>query len=506
MGGGIAHQHGRCHALVGQALFCGQLAVGHEPFGRQRAHQQVAHQAHHQHAGQDQHGLVVDLGAGQAQSQLVLAHVVHHHRAQHAGRGPGGEQPAVDGAHHLGAKQIRQVGRHGGKAAAVHADDHAQGRHKQHDAASRRAAGHAQVQGTAQHEKHRIGQPPPQPVRQAGPDKAAGDIEQRQQRGKARRHRGHGRQLGFVQLAKSRLHPNQRAAKHLLQHGRGHADHANAGADVHAQHHPQQPELRNAPDPAHMHMALGDHAVVRLCHRRRPAGRLPTGLRHPVAEGPGQHEQQVDQRHHHKGRRHADIGRRRKIGHQVRRQRRADHGATAKAHDRHASGHTASVGEPLDQRRYRRDVAQPQPDAANHARAQHHQPELVQVHPQRRHQHAAAPAQRRHHPRLARPSPLQPAAPQRRTRAQQHKKQGVHPAQGGNLPITARGEQLPPKPDLGAAGNSRLDAERARQGQPKHRKTIGHANAQVNRQRSRRHQPAVETGAGDGVFFVEEAK
>ena len=50
------------------------------------------------------------------------------------GRRPRGEQPAVDGADELGAEQIRQVRRHGRKAAAVHAQDDAERRHKQDDA------------------------------------------------------------------------------------------------------------------------------------------------------------------------------------------------------------------------------------------------------------------------------------------------------------------------------------------------------------------------------------
>jgi hypothetical protein len=45
---------------------------------------------------------------------------------------------------------------------------------------------------------------------------------------------------------------------------------------------------------------------------------------------------------------------------------------------------------------------------------------------------------------------------------------------------------------VGRAGHRFLDADRFRQRQPEHREAIGHADAQVNRQRGRRHQPAVE--------------
>ena len=65
-------------------------------------------------------------------------------------------------------------------------------------------------------------------------------------------------------------------------------------------------------------------------------------------------------------------------------QRGADHRAAAEAHDRHAGGHAAPVGEPLDQRRDRRDVAQAQADAADHARAEPQQPDLVEMNAERR--------------------------------------------------------------------------------------------------------------------------
>ena len=68
--------------------------------------------------------------------------------------------------------------------------------------------------------------------------------------------------------------------------------------------------------------------------------------------------------------------------HQADGQRRADHRAAAEAHDGHAGGHAGAVGEPFDQRRNRRDVAEAQADAADHAVAEINEPELVDVNAQ----------------------------------------------------------------------------------------------------------------------------
>lgn len=55
-------------------------------------------------------GWVVDLLARDAEAELVVAQVVHDHRAQDARRGPGGEQAAMDGSHHLGADRYSGAG------------------------------------------------------------------------------------------------------------------------------------------------------------------------------------------------------------------------------------------------------------------------------------------------------------------------------------------------------------------------------------------------------------
>ena len=259
----------------------------------------------------------------------------------------------MDGAHHLRAEDVGQIGRHGGKAAAVHAQDHAKGRYKQHGAASRCAAGHAEVHGGTQHKEHHIGDLAAELVGQAGPEKAPTNVEQAQERRKAGSDGGYCSELRLVELTKLLGHANQRAAKHLLQHGRRHADHANAGTHVHAQHHPDQPELGDAPDLFHMHVLLRDHGIAGLASRSDPTRWHPAGFGHAVAKGTGHHEDEVDQGHDHKGLHHTHAGGAGKVLHQVGRQGRADHGAAAKAHDGHAGGHAAFVRKPFDQGRHR---------------------------------------------------------------------------------------------------------------------------------------------------------
>ena len=59
------------------------------------------------------------------------------------------------------------------------------------------------------------------------------------------------------------------------------------------------------------------------------------------------------------------------------RQRPGDERAAAEAHDRQAGGQARTVREPLDQRRDRRDVADAEADAADHAVAEVDEPQLV---------------------------------------------------------------------------------------------------------------------------------
>ena len=49
-------------------------------------------------------------------------------------------------------------------------------------------------------------------------------------------------------------------------------------------------------------------------------------------------------------------------------------------------------------------------------------------------------------------------------------------------------------------------AERARQRQPEHAEAVRHADAEVDRERRRRHEPAVEPRRGDDALAIEEPR
>ncbi|MNE25137.1 hypothetical protein D3C80_1184580 [compost metagenome] len=254
-----------------------------------------------------------------------------------------------------------------------------------------------------------------------------------------------------------------------------------------------------------MYMAVGDHGVTGFFRRGAPAFGLPAGRRHSVSQRAGSHEHEVDRRHGDEALPYAHFVLVAKMPHQRGGQRCTDHGPAAEAHDRHAGGHAAFVREPLDQGRHRRNVAQAQADTADHAGAQPHQPQLVGFYANGRDQHAAAPAQGRNQAGLAWAGVLQPTAQHRRRAAKEDEEQGVDPAQHRDRPVAFGAEQAGNEAHVWRTGDGRGDAEGLRQRQPEHRKTVGHADAQVDGQGGWRDQPAVEARAGDDALLRQEA-
>ena len=186
-----------------------QFSVGHEPLRVQRLDEEVADQSHHQHAHQDVHGLVVNLLAGNTQTQLVLTHVVNDHRTQHTRCSPGGQQAAVNGAHHLRAEQVSKIRGNSCKAAAVHAQNHAESAHEKNDAARCCAARNAEIHQAAQHKEDDVCQFSAQFVGQAGPEKPATDVEKAEQRCKAGCGSRNRSQLRLVKFTELFSHANQ---------------------------------------------------------------------------------------------------------------------------------------------------------------------------------------------------------------------------------------------------------------------------------------------------------
>ena len=227
------------------------------------------------------------------------------------------------------------------------------------------------------------------------------------------------------------------AGEHFLAHRRGLAEHADAGRDVEAQHPPDQPELRRLQRVVDVDVVLGDQ-LLRDRGRRVALG-PPARRRHAHDRGADPHEAEID---------HAEARRRlpstptcvgvENLLHQPDRERRGDERAAAEAHDRHAGRHAGPVGEPFDQGRDRRDVAEPEADAAEHAVAEIDDPQLVQIDAERGDEEAAAPAKARGEHRAPRAAVLDPAAEHRRRRAQKEDGDGEDPAEIGELPVVRR--------------------------------------------------------------------
>ncbi len=242
---------------------------------------------------------------------------------------------------------------------------------------------HQAVQAHAQGKEGEIGVLAANVVRERRPEEPPADVEQAQQAGEAGGDRRNLRQLGAVQLTEAQPVAQQLAGEHFLQQGRSHAEDADTGRHVQAQHQPDQRELRGLPGHADVYVAVGDHGIASFLHWGAPAFWLPAGGRYAIRQGTGGHEHEVDRRHDDEALPHAHFLRIAEMAHQRGGQRCTDHGPATEAHDRHAGGHAALVREPLDQGRNRRDVAQAQADTTDYAGTQPHQPQLVGFHANR---------------------------------------------------------------------------------------------------------------------------
>ena len=90
-------------------------------------------------------------------------------------------------------------------------------------------------------------------------------------------------------------------------------------------------------------------------------------------------------------------------------------------------------------------------------------------------------------------------------RAEEDEEQGEHPAEHGDLPVAGGGERARRRSPCPSGSATRLrDADGLGQRQPEHREAVGHADAQVDGEGGRRHQPAVEAGSGDDAAPCRE--
>ena len=437
----------------------------------------VGQQPQNQQAGHDVHGDAVCLRRRHACVNLPLADIVHQHGAQHRRQRPRQQDSAVNRAHLVSAEQIAQIRRNGGKSATVHGNNHAEADNEQGFAAAFAQAGNQAVQNRAQHEKDGIDVFAPQFVGNGRPEKAPAHVEQAQKP----------HEPGRCRRTHRRVRTHRGFGKQLLNHHAGLPQNADACGDVQAQGAEEQPKLRRFHRCGRADVLRA--ACLSLARRRNVALRFPAFCGDADGEHAEQHEREIQHAQHHKRFRHADRMRTGKRVHQRHRQRRSQHCSAAEAHNRQTGGHAGFVGKPLHQRGHRADVAQPQAHAANHAVAQIHQPDIVDMHAECGHQKARAEAAGGHEHGFARTHALHPSAEQRGGCAEHRQGNAEHPADGGERPVFRCGMG-----DADELGQRRVEDGIG----------VNLPDGKVHCQCGRRHEPAVELHGGDGMAAVQE--
>src|SRR5581483_7216704 len=150
-------------------------------------------------------------------------------------------------------------------------------------------------------------------------------------------------------------------------------------------------------------------------------------------------------------------------------------------------------------------VSQPQTDSADDTRSEPHQPDLMRINAQSGYEETAAPTDCGHHTRFTGTGMLKPTAPNGRRRAEEYKKQRIHPPQRADFPVTGCGDDRLNPSHLGRTRNRLMNADCFRQWQPENAEPIGHADTKVNRQRGRRNQPTIKSRSGDRALLREKA-
>src|SRR5689334_10901262 len=166
-----------------------------------------------------------------------------------------------------------------------------------------------------------------------------------------------------------------------------------------------------------------------------PAFRLPSRRRDADREDAEHHGDEINRAHGKESLLYAQVVIRFKSCHEIGGQRRANKRPSAKAHDGHASRHTRTVWEPLNQGGNRRDVANAKTNAANHSIAQIDQPELVNMDANGRDEKSATEANSRGKHGLARTCSLQPLAKHSSGKPKKNNRDAKDPAQVSEFPV-----------------------------------------------------------------------
>jgi hypothetical protein len=147
------------------------------------------------------------------------------------------------------------------------------------------------------------------------------------------------------------------------------------------------------------------------------------------------------------------------------------------------------IGEPADQRRDRRDVADAETGPADHAVTQIDDPQLVQINPKRRDEKAAGKTQRGGKHSAARPALLDPAAEDRSRTTEKEDRQAEDPAEVGQLPVIGRRLRNP---------------DQLSHRQIEYAERVDLADTEVHAQRRWRDQPAAISRRGDRALSMQE--
>ncbi len=276
------------------------------------------------------------------------------------------------------------------------------------------------------------------------------------------------------------------ALEEVLDHGRCLLENADARRDVDEEHDPQKPELWGLPGLMNSDVVAGDQCCV--LRRGHPARWLPAVRRDTDSEDAEHHEDEVEDAHrdHRVGNR--GFTRALEVGHKIAGERAADHRPAAEAHDGKPGSEARAVGEPFDQRRDRRDVAEPKADPANDSIAKIDKPELMAAGPERGDDEAKAKADGRVEHRAARPDSFKPRAEER---------SGETEHGDGDREDVTHFLQVP-----GRSVSARQSQKRVLEDG----EGIGLANRKMDGKGGRWDQPAAVSGRGYGVVAVEKSQ
>ena len=201
-------------------------------------------------------------------------------RADDAGRRPGGQQSPVDRADKLRSENIGEIGRNGGEAAAIHRQDDAERGDEQRLRAHMRERRRERVEHDAETEEDEIGRLAAEPIRQRGPEKTPAILNSENKPTKPGRRSSRWRVLRDRRSSAEKPtsgSPNNAPPKISWNIGEAIAEHADAGRNVEAQHHPDQPELRRLMRVVEMRHRPGRSSHFCVAGAVQPSGRQPAG-------------------------------------------------------------------------------------------------------------------------------------------------------------------------------------------------------------------------------------